>query len=196
MLDQSLRRIFEDAGWIAVSIPNDESTWHVLRVLINAGKLHRERVGQAHVPIRTIHKDGIVRCHIVNQLMRGELSGSPALVVPIAIQDPFAFRPASCEFSDFFPEFLRTGSLMQLHARDPVATHIEMNMSVVETGNDTASLKVNHFCLGTCQLENCLAVTNLDDAIALDGDRLGFRLPGIPCPDFAVYQDEINVGLS
>src|SRR6202021_256197 len=100
MLDQILRRIFEDTGWIAVSIPNDESAGHILRVFVNAGKLHRERIGQAHMPIGTIHKDGIVRSHVVNQLMRGELSGSPSLVVPIAIQDPFAFGPAACESSD------------------------------------------------------------------------------------------------
>jgi hypothetical protein len=61
-----------------------------------------------------------------------------------------------------------------------------MDMRVIEAGNNAAPFQVHNLCLWTSQFENGFAVTDPDDSISLDGNRLRFRLLWIFRPDLAV----------
>ena len=63
-------------------------------------------------------------------------------------------------------------------------------MRVIETGNDSASFKVDDFGLRPA-LELC-GIIDAGKFIADDHDLVGLRMPGIECRDSSVFEDKIS----
>src|SRR5580658_1696867 len=155
-------------------------------VFLSTPELHGQRVRQTHVPIGTIHEDRIVGRDIIDQLMRRQSCRSPPLVVPVAVQNPFALGTAAREIGDLFAELSRTGSFMQLHAGKTVSSHVEVHMGVIETGDDAAPSQIDHCGLWTSQRKYGRAVPDGNDAVSRNGNRLGLRLLRIFRPNLSV----------
>src|SRR5580700_9323778 len=149
MFNQTLSRVLEYACRVSIRVAHDDATGNVLCVLVDSSELHGQRVRQTHVPIGTIHEDRIVRRDVIDQLMRRQSCRSPTLVVPVAVQNPFALGAAAHETGDLFAELLRTGSFMQLHTGKTVSSHVEVNMGVIESGDDAAPFQLDHYGLFT-----------------------------------------------
>ena len=91
-VNQRHGRIFEHAGRIAVRIAHNHAAGHILRIAIDAGKLHGQRVRQSHMAIEPHDKNRILGCHVIDQLMGWEHGGCPAFVIPYTGKDPCARR--------------------------------------------------------------------------------------------------------
>ena len=57
-------------------------------------------VGQSHVAVEAVDKNRIIGRYRIDELMAGQLSGFPVLMVPVAAENPFAFGAAPRESCD------------------------------------------------------------------------------------------------
>src|ERR1700738_3947683 len=126
----------------------------------------------------------------MDQLMSRQIGGSPFLMIPIAVEDPFAFWKCVCEVSNAASHFLRTRRVTKLDAGETLSAGIEMNMRVIKTRHCAAAMKVNDASIGTYKLEDSSRVSHGQDTSIHDSNRLRFRLLQILRPDSSVGQNQ------
>src|SRR2546428_13846463 len=122
--------------------------------------------------VGAVDENGMVRSYVIDQLMSRQIGGSPFLVIPIAVEDPFAFWKCACEVSNAASHFCWTGGVKKLDAGETVSAGIEMNMRVIKTRHGTPTTKANDASIGACKLEDNSCVSHFQDAAIRDSNRL------------------------
>ncbi len=187
--------IFEDAGGFAVGVADDGAAGRIGRVTCDAGELERDGVGERHVPVEPVDEDRVVARGFVDQLAGWKAGGSPVFVVPVAAENPAALRKRRGKFADALAELRFTFRIAQLNAGDMRAAGVEVDMSIVKSGNGELAAEVDDLSFRSGPLADVGGGPDGDDAGGDARDGLGLRLGGADGPDFAVGEDEVGVGL-
>ena len=88
----------------------------------------------------------------VDPLMGRKYDRAPLLLVPIAINDPLARGPGARIIGDALRELFAAGDIAQLDAGQSLTAPEEVNMRIVETGDDAAASQIQHLCPGAGKL--------------------------------------------
>ena len=91
--NQPLGRVFENTGRLSgLRIAHDHAAGRVLGLPGHACEFERQAVGQGHVAIEAIHKDRMIGRRRIDQFSGWQRRARPSFVVPIAAENPPAFR--------------------------------------------------------------------------------------------------------
>jgi len=95
-------------------------------------------------------------------------------------------------------EFVLRGRRAQLHSGKTQATVDKVNMRVVKAGKHAAPLKVDDARSGAGKAKNVIRAPSLNNAVAIDGNRIGFGLSRVLGPDMTMHQHQAgkDLGLS
>ena len=116
-------------------------------------------------------------------------------VIPVAAVDPGSCRYRGGVGLDAADELLARPRVPQLNGCEPEPALDEVNVRVDETGNDEPSAEVEDLTAG-CARADVGGGPDGHDAIAGDGDGLGFWLRGTAGPDAAVDERKRDHGTS
>src|SRR5262249_53703338 len=130
---------------------------------------------------------------VVDQLTRGQGGRRPALIVPVAAEDPFA-RLRSRALGDPPRELGRRAGVLQVDVLELRAAVDEVDVRVVEAGNHTTPAAVDRLRVRAAPSRGDVLVADVDDALADDRQRGGVRLLRVAGPDGGVADDEGSGG--
>src|SRR5215472_1222096 len=69
----------------------------------------------------------------------------------------------------------------------------EVEMGVLKSGNQQASLKIDHRSIGPCQCFDFLIATYCEDLVTGHRQSLRLRPRLVPSPDLSIYEDPVNM---
>src|SRR5260370_42567241 len=113
-------------------------------------------------------------------------------MIPVAAQDPAAFWLLVDVLGQAPGKVHERSGLAKSHVRQGKSASEEMDVSVIEPGQDAPLPCINDSCARTGQSPNLLVRTDGNDAITEDGDSLGGRLGLVHRADAAVDEDDIR----
>ncbi len=180
----------EQTGWISLLVALNVAGRRIGRVLRVAAR-PQGRCVEHRAVVEVQHKHGRVGRDVVNLFERrhsafGELELGPSA------NDPYPLRWRSP------PGLLLEHSQRVGQRRDPVPAQLhvvveaaanQMQMGIVEAGDQPAMPCIDHARLGTAQFEDIRIVADGGEAAVLDGDRLCLRLHGIKSGHKAVVKN-------
>ena len=107
-----------------------------------------------------------------------------------------SFVPRLVRYSRFAPFMSRlhyslVGRVLQSHFAEPSAGAEQVNVAIVEAGQDAPAVQIDPAGSGSGQLQDFVAADG-DHAIAPDGDGRRPRPSGIDGPDGAVVEDRVR----
>ena len=133
--------------------------------------------------------DGVVGRYVVDELMIGQGGWGPAFMVPGAIFDPAAFGGGLGEFGDTATELGLAGGIGEMNADDLFAAPRDVDVGVVEAGEQEAAVEVYDFVRRKGQLEHGFGGADGEDFISTDGYGFCPLLGENAGPDCAVDED-------
>ena len=127
----------------------------------------------------------------IDQLFGGQLGWIPLGFIPIATHDPLAFRGLLDLLTDAAGKLLGAGGVIELYRVELQATTNEMNVRIVEAGQQQFTSGVNHAGVGAVPRFNIGVGADTDDAVAQNSDGLSRGIDLVHSPDLGVGDDEI-----
>src|SRR5207248_90168 len=115
----------------------------------------------------------IVRRYRVNRLFGGQRCAGPLLVVPIAAQNPPAFRKFFGVITESSGKLRRRLRIAEVHVRYREAAHEPVDVGIVEAGKNDLFTGIYHARVRTRQWLDLRRGTHGDDSVADEGDRGG-----------------------
>ena len=88
VVDQILRVVDEDAGWISLRVAHDAAAGGIGRRLGDAGKLHGFRIGENRVAVEARKRNRPVRDRSAERLVRRERFSGPQVLIPAVAENP------------------------------------------------------------------------------------------------------------
>jgi hypothetical protein len=86
------------------------------------------------------------------------------------------------------------GHLEQVDPGQRAAEHEEVEMAVVEAGDDPPPFGIKHFRAGATQRQDLVVLADGDDAAGLDGEGRGHRARRVEGGDAATAEDQVGRG--
>ena len=117
VFDIGHRRVLKNAGRVAVRHRERSVRRHFLRVLINAGELHRQAVCKGHMAVKAVDENRIVRRDGVDHRGRRQIVRLPILVVPLPAEYPSPLRQFRGKILYSLDKFFRRFSRSQIDGR-------------------------------------------------------------------------------
>src|ERR1700722_15738962 len=127
---------------------------------------------------------------IVDELACRQVWRVPSLMIPITVAEPCAWRSRLGELGDALLEFGGTVRSAEFDGDESCAAVEEVDVSVVEAGEQQAAVKVDDFCVGASEFADGCVVTDGDDFVAVERDGVRDWLRWIFGPDFAVDENQ------
>ena len=186
------RTVLEDPGGLTgPGIAHDDPAGDVLGGAGDLGRPQRRAVGQAHVAVEPVHEHRIPGRDRIDPLAARERRAGPALVVPVAAQDPFAGLPLEGVVLEPGDELLGRVGRPEVHAGQLEPAVGEMQVAVHEAGSHHAGAVGQHPGLGARQARDLGAVADRHDRISADGHGTHPWPSRVAGPDPAV-DDEVR----
>jgi hypothetical protein len=113
-----------------------------LEGVVDAGELHRARVGEHRVPVDARQQHGMLRRRRAQRSVRRELAARPQVLVPAAAADPGArrlFRRALADARDHFVEARCAAQIDRLE-RIAIAEHVSVRVLQARDGDAAAQI--------------------------------------------------------
>src|SRR6185369_6427510 len=164
--------IFEQSGGLAVRIAHDHAAGGILALASDPRKLQRERVRQGHVAVIAVEEYRSRRRNCVDPIFAGKLDGRELLIVPVAAQQPLAFRSARNVLGNFLDESFFRSSALEVDLFKSRATRDEVHMGIVEAGQKQAAARIDNAGRGSSPVLDLSVGTDCNDAIAEHSDGL------------------------
>ena len=174
-VDESGGRVFQDAGWIAVFVADDFAAGRIFRAAIDSGEFQRERIGERHVSVGAPEKHGVIAGRVVDQLVCRQVGRIPALMIPVAVAEPCAWRARLGELRDALREFGGTVGCAEFDGDERSAAVEEVNVRVVESGEQQAAVEVDDLGVGAGELADGGVVADGEDRVAVERDGVRDR---------------------
>ena len=187
--------IHQCASGTALRVVDDHAPVRVGSLRRDASRLQRQRVDQNHVSVVTANRHGRSGSHRINQLFGGELRRAPFCFVPVAAEEPLAFRSLRGALRDAASKFLRAGGVVQLYVVELRAARHEVDVGIVETGQEAVPCCVDRLRIGSPPGIDILIGAHGDDSIAQDCNGFRLGVVAIHGPDSCVADDEVGGGL-
>ena len=168
-----------------ISPPGD-----VLRLSRDPGELQGQRVGKGHVSVQSVHEDRVIGGDRVQKRPRGLAFRRPALVVPVAVQDPGSLRELLRVCSDAPRQLGLVRGVAQVHREQAEAAGHEVHVSVVEARDDEPAPQLHHPGLRPGELGYVGVAPEREHPLPLKGDGGGGR-EALPRPDLASVEHEV-----
>src|SRR5689334_6184563 len=184
--------IFQHACRNAFRVTNDGTTGRIFGFWGNSRELKREGVSDAHVTVVSRDEHWLVGYCGVEHLASGQLRRIPLLLVPVASGDPFT---SGCRFraiGDAFRELLRRGGARQFYAVELNTTVDEVDVSVIEPGQDEVLMRVENPCAGTSPGVDFRHAADGNDATADNRQSLSARPCLVDRVELSIGHDEIG----
>ena len=189
-VEEILGVVLEDARGLARGVSNDGPAEGVPGVAIDARGLKRQGVREDHVTVEPVHGHRVVLRDRVDQRPRGERLALPAFVVPVAVQDPGAFREARGVLADPFRELRFVLRVAQVDGEQAEAAVEEVDVRVIEARSDESPLEVDDPGVLRSEGANRRLAPRREHAVARDRES---RLePALLHVDAAVDEDRVG----
>ena len=167
------RRLLEDARWLAgPRILDDRPADWILRLSRNLGELERVRVDPRRMAVvaddlrRAIGDDRV-------ELLPGRQAAAKRLRIPSTPKHPRRVGVCGRPGPDPRLHFVERVRAVQIDAIEAEPTGDEIEVCIVETGNDRRALGIDHRSLRTAEPHDLALASDAQNLVAADGD--GFR---------------------
>ena len=191
LLHEVHRGVFENSGRQTVRVPDNLAARWIGRALGEIRSAQGRGIGQSHVAVIADDEHRRAVGDVVNQRAGGQFRRCPALVVPVTAEYPFA-RSRTRTFSDAPREFRLRRRIFEGDAFKLGAAVNQVQVRVVETGDDAPESGVDHLGVGASPMLDLVSAADIGDSVADDRDRRGRRLLRIAGPDSAVGNDDVR----
>jgi hypothetical protein len=178
---------------LARGIAHDRPAAHVLHRPAHERGLERRAVREVHVSVEAVDPHRVVRGDRVDPLLARQLS-APVLMVPVAVQDPRAWRYAPCKRGNSAYELCLGLCVPQLHRLQGESTVEKMHVGVGKTRCDHRSLRVDDASARGGQFPDFGSRSDSGNTVLTDGERVGPRPAGVTGPDAGVDDSERDHG--
>jgi hypothetical protein len=114
-------------------------------------------------------------------------------MIPKAVAKPCAFGKRSSELSNAVLELSLAVGSAKVHADERTAADEEVDVGVVEAGQEKAATELDDASVGPGEFSNRCTVTNREDPGTVERHRLGGGLRGIFGPNLSVDKDQTRL---
>jgi hypothetical protein len=183
--DQSLRRLAQQARWLAARVLDDLAARGVRGRAVDAGELHRLRVDERRVAARVAEHDGVVGAHGAQRRVQrhavdvGRRDARPFLLVPSASANPLAGTGARGRVADHADDVVPAAGFGEIEDRLRFAEVGEVAVALDEAGHQQSSRELDDPRTGADMPANLAVGTDGDDPAVAHRDRLRFGACGI-----------------
>ena len=189
------RGIFQRARGIALRVAHDGAAGKFRSAGRDARKPQRCGVCDAHVPVVAAEEHGVFRRDAIDDLFRRKLGGIPLGFVPIAAENPFAFRRDLRAFGNSASELLGACGVGQLNGVELRAAADEVHMCVVESRQEQLAAGIDHLGLRPAPRVGVRVRAHCNDPFAENCDCLRCGHRSVDRPDLRILDDQIGRGL-
>ncbi len=179
-------------GFAGSRIANDDASGRVRGGSRHARALESGRVGQGHMAIQTIHKNGSAASRRIDHLPVRQRGTRPTLVVPIAACHPPPRGHTRDELPNPFGKLGWISRLPQIDRRELQTASEEMDVGVVEAREHESAARIENPRLGTGHAGNFSVRSDHQNPSAANRHRLGSRTVGVQGAHPSVDEGEIG----
>ena len=189
---QRHRRVLEDAGRFAgFGISDDGAALRIGRLAREAGQRQGFRIGQRHVAVEPADKDGMRRGEAIDPAPPRQRA-APALVVPIAPEDPPAFRDRGGKGPEAPGKLAGRIGVAEFDAGQLEATAEEMCVVIDKARHHETTAEIDQARASLPQSLHAGRRPYIEQRAFEDGQRLSPRLLAGARPDQAVRVDDLG----
>ncbi len=190
-LDERHRRILEDARRAPFRVAHDLAARRRRRIRVNARELQRQRVCEHHVAVGPHDENGMIARHRIDPPPRRQFA-APKLMVPIAVENPFALRARRRVVGDAPDEFLFRRSAGKIDARKAKSAEKKMCVIVDKARRDKLAAEVDDLGRFTMMAVRAFLIADEENLVACYRDGALARRTRNARPDIAIEIDDVR----
>src|SRR5271157_3968919 len=190
-LDQSSRRLTQNAGGLAVGIVIDFTAYGSLSLRRDSADFQGRGVGVGDVPVHAAERRRMAASHCVKVLTGRQLTARPQRVVPSTTHQPIAGSGGFGAGGDALLHLLQRTRAAQVNTLCLEASLFQVYVGVVEAGHHEVTAEIDHLGMRAFELADIIVRADSNDAVSAHAYRL--RTPwcrlGV---DVAIHEDRVG----